>query len=212
MAIKKTLNIVRGKTTSLVIRWETAPVVSKAITAISFATGFPRLTVPLHEAKNGWRAYVTGVQSPKQINAQNNPPRSSDYHEVTFIDTNTVEFNGLLPVDENGRDWAAYTSGGFLQYNTPKSLAGATVRVKVKDKIGGTVLLSTQAGDAPLNLIVATADDTNKVITIEIPATVTEDLTWEKGVWEVEIESSTGVVESVIAPSPVTVGDEVVTP
>ena len=33
MAIKHTLNIVRGKTTQLVIRWETTPVVSKAITA-----------------------------------------------------------------------------------------------------------------------------------------------------------------------------------
>lgn len=212
MAVKKTLNIVRGKTTRQVIRWETTPVVSKAITAISFATGFPRLTVPSHGAKNGWRVYVSGVQSPKQINTQNNPPRSSDYREATVIDGDTVEFNGLLPVDENGRDWAAYTSGGFLQYNTPKSLAGATVRVKVKDKVGGTVLLSTQAVDTPLNLITATADDTNKAITIEIPASATEDLTWDKGVWEVEVEFGTGVVESVIAPSPVVVGDEVITP
>ena len=96
MAIKKTLNIVRGKTTSLVIRWETTPVVSKAITAISFATGFPRLTVPYHGAKNGWRVYATGVQSPKQINAQNNPPRSSDYREATVIDADTIEFNGRV--------------------------------------------------------------------------------------------------------------------
>ena len=63
-----------------------------------------------------------------------------------------------------------------------------------------------------MNLITATADDANKVITIEIDATTTEDLTWDKGSWEVEVESSSGVVESVISPSPVTVGDEVVTP
>ena len=212
MAIKKTLEIVRGKTTSLVIRWETTPVVSKAVTAISLATGFPRLTVASHSIPNGWRAYAVGVQGMKQINAQNNPPRSSDLREVTVIDANTIEFNGLIPVDDSGREWPAYTSGGFLQYNTPKSLSGATVRVKVKDKVGGTVLLSTEAGDAPLNLITATADDANKVITIEIDATTTEDLTWDKGSWEVEVESSSGVVESVISPSPVTVGDEVVTP
>ena len=212
MAVKKTLNIVRGKTTSLVIRWETTPVISKAIAGISFATGFPRLNVPAHGLPNGWRAYVAGVQSPKQINTQNIPPRSSDYREATVIDANTVEFNGLLPADENGRDWSAYTSGGFLQYNTPKSLAGATVRVKVKDKLGGTVLLSTQLGDAPLNLITATADDANKAITVTIPASVSEDLAWDKGVWEVEAEFASGVVESVIAPSPVVVGDEVVTP
>ena len=212
MAIKQTLNIVRGKTTQLVIRWETTPVVSKAITAISTATGFPRLTVPSHGIPQGWRAYVVGVQAPKQINAQNNPPRSSDYREVTVIDANTIEFNGLVPVDDNGRDWAAYTSGGFVQYNTPQSLAGATVRVKIKDKVGGTVLLSTELGDAPLNLITATADDANKAITIEITAGTTEDLTWDKGVLEVEAQASGGKVDSIIAPSPVTVGDEVVTP
>lgn len=212
MAIKQTLSIVRGKTTQLVIRWETTPVVSKAITAISLATGFPRLTVPSHGIPNGWRGYVVGVQGMKQINAANNPPRSSDMREVTVIDANTVELNGLIPVDDSGREWPAYTGGGFLQYNTPKSLSGATVRAKIKDRVGGTILLSTEAGDAPMNLITATADDANKAITIEIDATTTEDLTWDKGVWEVEVESSTGVVESVIAPSPVTVGDEVVTP
>lgn len=212
MTIKHTLNIVRGKTLQLVIRWESAPVVSKAITAISLATGFPRITVPSHGIPNGWRGYVIGAQGMKQINAAHNPPRSSDMREVTVIDANTVELNGVLPVDDNGREWPSYTSGGFLQYNTPKSLSGSTVRVKVKDRVGGTVLLSTEVGDAPLNLITATADDANKAITIEISSTTTEDLTWDKGVWEVEVESSTGVVESVIAPSPVTVGDEVVTP
>ena len=120
MAIKQTLNIVRGKTTQLVIRWETTPVVSKAITAISLATGFPRLTVPSHGIPNGWRGYVASVQGMKQINALNNPPRASDFREVTVIDANTIEFNGLLPVDDNGRDWPAYTSGGFVQYNTPR--------------------------------------------------------------------------------------------
>ena len=84
--------------------------------------------------------------------------------------------------------------------------------MKVKDKVGGTVLLSTELDDAPLNLVTATADDANKTITVEIAATTAEDLTWAKGVWEVEAESSTGKVDSIIAPSPVTVGDEVVTP
>lgn len=213
MAIKQTLNIVRGKTLQLVIRWETTPVVSKAITGISTATGFPRLTVTSHGAPNGWRGYVVGVESPKQINSENVPPRSSDYREVTVIDANTIEFNGLVPVDDNNRSWAAYTSGGFFQYNTPQSLANKTLRVKVKDKVGGTVLLSTEVGDTPLDLITATADDANKAITIVIAATATEDLTWTKGVWEVEAEDGvSGVVDSIIAPSPVVVGDEVVTP
>lgn len=211
MATKQTLNIVRGKTLSLVIRWETTPVVSKAITAISLATGFPRPTVSSHGCPDGWRGYVTSVQGMKQINTEN--AERPKYREVTVIDANTIEFNGWNPVDDSGRDWSAYTSGGFFKYNTPKSLANKTIRVKIKDKVGGTVLLSTEVEDAPLNLIVATADDALKAITIEVEATTTEALTWDKGVWEVEAEDSvTGVVDPVIAPSPVTVGDEVVTP
>lgn len=214
MATKQTLNIVRGKTLSVVIRWEQErPVVSKAITAVSLATGFPRLTVPSHGCPDGWRGYVTSVQGMKQINSENVPPRTKDYHEVTVIDANTIEFNGWNPVDDSGRDWSAYTSGGFFKYNTPKSLANKTIRVKIKDKVGGTVLLSTELDDAPLNLIVAEADDAQKAITVEIAATTTEDLIWDSGVWEVEAEDSvTAQVDSVIAPSAVTVGDEVVTP
>lgn len=213
MATTHALNIVRGKTLSLVIRWETTPIVSKAITAISLASGFPRLTVPSHGVTEGWRGYVTSVQGMKQINAESVPPRKNDYHEVTVIDSSTLEFNGWNPVDDSGRDWSAYTSGGFFKYNTPKSLTNKTVRVKIKDKVGGTVLLSTEVADTPLDLITATADDGVKTITIEIEATTAEDLIWDKGVWEVEAEDSvTGVVESIIAPSPVLVGDEVVTP
>lgn len=212
MATKQTLNITRGKTLALVIRWETTPVVSKAITAISLATGFPRLTVPSHGAPNGWRGYVISVQGMKQINARNNPPRPSDFREFTVIDANTLELNGVVPIDDNGREWSAYTSGGFVQYNTPKDLTGQTIRVKVKDRVGGTVLLSTEAVDSPLNVVEAIADNATKTIQITTPATDTEALAWDKGVWEVEAESSTGVVESIIAPSLALVGDEVVTP
>ena len=212
MATKQTLNLVRGKTLSLVIRWEQeTPIVSKAISAISFATGFPRLTVASHGIPDGWRSAVVRVASPKEINAQNDIPRGRDLRETTVIDANTIEYNGLVPVTD-GRDWAEYTTGGFVQYNTPKDLTGYTIRIKIKDKVGGTVLLSTELGDAPLNLITAVANNATKTITIEIPAAVTEDLAWSKGVWEVEGESSTGKVDSIIAPSPVTVSDEVVTP
>jgi hypothetical protein len=212
MATKQTLKIVRGKTVQLVLRWETEPVVSKPITAISLATGFPRLTVPSHGATDGWSGYVTSVQGMKQINAENIPPRSSDYHKATVIDSNTIEFNGLNPVDENGRDWTAHTSGGFFKYSTAKTLTGLAVRVKVKDRIGGTVLLSTEAADAPVNVITVAADNVSKIIQIEIPASATEGLEFDNAVWEVEAEDGTGVVEPVIATSPVVISDEVVTP
>ena len=214
MAIKKPLNITRGKTTKFVLRWEDADVaVAKPITAISFSSGFPRLTVASHGLTNGWPTAVTRVESPKQINAQSNPLGDSDYRKVTVVDSNTLEFNGWIPADDSGKAWSAYTSGGFIHFNTPQDLAGQTFRAKIKDKVGGTVLLSTELSDAPLNLLEVTADNVAKTITVEIPATVTEDLLWKKGVWELEAESSTGYVESLVDPtSPVSVSDEVVTP
>lgn len=211
MATKSHLHIVRGKTLTKVIRWETTPMVSKPITAISLASGFPRLTVPGHGLTNGWRAAPFGVVGMKQINAANTPPRDSDFRECTVIDANTVEFNGLIPVDESGREWPAYVSGGFLTYYTPMDLASYTPEVVIKDKIGGTVLLSSRASDAPLNLLTASKDNTTKIVAVTIPADVAAAITWKKAVWEVEMRASASDVKPLIAPSDVTVGDEVAT-
>ena len=210
-AKQQTMNLVRGKTFQFVVRWEDGnTVIAKPITGISYTSGFPRLTVASHGLTSGWKCYVAGVVAPKQINAASVPPRASDLREATVIDSGTVEFNGVAPVDESGRAWAAWTSGGFLYYNAARSLSGATVRAKVKDKVGGTVLLSTEAGDSPLNLITVTVDDATKIILIEVDEATTEALTWSKGVWEVEAEVG-GNVFSLIPPSPVTVGVEVAT-
>lgn len=199
MASAKDLIIQQGKTYSLVIRWETEPIVFKPITAISLAAGAPRLTVAGHGCPAGWRAAVTRVKSPKQINAENNPPKASDYRPVTVIDANTVEFNDLAPFDDNGNEWPAYTEGGFLQYNTPVDLTGYTARMKIKDKIGGAVLASTEAGDTPLNVLVIVIDNATKTIALTIEATATDDFAWTKGVYDLEMISATGKVTAILS-------------
>lgn len=200
--------IKRGKTFQRLIRWETAPIVRKPITAVSLVTGAPRLTVAGHGLPNGWRAYCYGIKGTVELNAADPERiRSSDYYEVTVIDADTVEFNGV-----NAADFKPYVSGGFLAWNTPHDLAGYICRAKVKTKIGGALLLSTEAGDTPLNLMVATVDDTAKSVSIAIPATATQGLLWKAGVIEVEIESPGGIVEQLVEPTPLTVEGEVVTP
>ncbi len=195
----KDLTIRQGKTFSLQIRWETDPIVFKPITGISLAFGAPRLTVVGHGCPPGWRAAVTRVKSPKQINATNDPLKPSDYHAVTVVDANTVEFNGMAPLDDNGNEWPGYTEGGFLQYNTPVDIAGYSARMKIKDKIGGTVLASTEAGDSPLNVLTITLDAANKTITLSIVATATDDFAWTKGVYDLEMVSPTGVVTTILS-------------
>lgn len=192
MAVSNDITILQGRTFTLVLRWETEPVVKKPITGISFASGSPRLTVVGHGMTDGWRAAVAGVKGPKQLNAAAIPPRSDDYHPATVVSADEVEFNDIIPVDDGGNEWPAYASGGFLIYNTPASLAGYASRMKIKDKVGGTVLASTEADDTPLNILHVAVNDTAKTITLTIAAADTEDLSWTRSncVYDLEMVSS----------------------
>lgn len=184
MAATKDLVIQQGRTFTLALRWETEPIVYKAITAIT-QTAPARLTVTSHGCPDGWRAAVTGVKGMSEINAEANNVKERDFHPVTVIDANTIEFN---EVDASG--YKAYTSGGFLQYNTPVDLTGYTGRMKIKDKVGGTVLLSTEAGDTPLDVIDIAIDTSAKTITLTIAASATDDITWGRGVYDLEMVSN----------------------
>lgn len=208
MTTTKPITLIRGKTFTLPILWETTPIVRKAITAISLATGAPRLTVTGHGVPDGWRVYCYGILGTTELNMLDPAKvRNSDYVEATVIDANTIELNSI-----NAAGFKAYKSGGFLAYNAPHDLSGYVVRAKVKDKVGGTVLLSTEASDSPLDLITATVDDTAKRVTISVSATTTASLAWKKGIWDVEAESPGGAaVYQLVAPSEVAVADEVTT-
>lgn len=186
MADKEIL-IQKGKTFSLIVRWETEPIIRKAITGISLATGAPRLTVNAHGAPDGWRGMPYAVEGMKPLN-------DIGYQSMTVIDANTIEFNSVTPVDDNGRVWSAYTSGGFLMFYTPQSLFGYTARIDIKDKIGGTVWASSDVADAPKDIIDIVVNDAAKTITLSIPATDTAALTAKKGVADLELVSAGGVV------------------
>ena len=193
-AVKKDFEILIGSTWGYVIRWGTTPIVRKPITDIDWSLGAPRLSVSPHGLSEGWGVAVYGVKSPRQINAANNPPEGSDYHSATVIDTGTIELNDVTPVDENGQEWPAYTSGGFIQYDTPVDLTGYTARMSIKDKIGGTVLHSLTTENGGIDI-----DPAAKTIALSIPAADTEDFTWSRGVYDLEMVSSAGKVTRIIS-------------
>lgn len=187
MAAAKDLIIEQGKTFSQVLRWEAPPIIYAPITGIT-QTAPVRITAPLHDCPPGWRVAVVSVKGMSQINAQNSPPKASDYHSATVIDQNTVELN-----DVNAADFKAYVSGGYLQFNTPVDLTGYSARMSIKDKIGGTELMSlTSASEIDVDAVGAT-------ITINITATVTASLGWKKGVYDLELISAVGVVTALLA-------------
>lgn len=189
MANPKEILITRGDTFTMEFRWGTEVLTYLPITAISLASGPPRLTVSAHGIPDRWPVAVTRVGGMKQINAENSPPDDDDYHEIRVIDANTIEFNGM---DATG--FSAYTSGGFVQFRTPQDLTGYTARMDVKDKIGGTVLFSSEVDADPLDIITLAVDAAAFKTTATISATDTAAITAKAGVTNLEMVSPTGVV------------------
>ena len=187
MAASKDLSILQGKTFSLVLRWESAPIIYKAITGIT-QTAPVAITATGHGVPEGWRCAVTGAKGMTEINAEANAVKDKDYHAATVVDANTIQFN-----DVNASGFKAWTSGGYLQFNTPVSLAGFTARMSIKDKQGGEELLALTTVNARITL-----DDVAKTITLNISATDTAALTWVKGVYDLELVSSGGVVTQLL--------------
>lgn len=193
------LEIFQGKTFSRVIRWEAHPYVYKAISAIT-KTAPVNITATAHGVPDGWRVAIVSVRGMTEINAQNSPPRLTDYFRATYVDANTIQLN-----DVNAADYSTYTSGGYVQYLTPVSITGYTARMKIKNRVGGTVLetLTTENGKIAL-------DATNKTITLTLSATDTAAYTFKKGVYDLEMVSGGGVVTAILSGN-ITVVPEVTT-
>ena len=190
--MKKDLTILQGKTFSLPIRWETTPIVYKPITAIERSAPVV-ITCPSHGVPDGWRAAVVSAKGMTELNATGNPPTDKDYYVATVLTPDTLEFNAI-----SSANFKAYSSGGYLAYNTPAPLNSYTGRIKIKDKVGGAVLASSEADDAPLNVLEVLVDDDTKLVTLTISAEATADFTFTKGVYDLELVSPNGVVTSLL--------------
>jgi hypothetical protein len=176
---KYDITICKGKTFSEVYRWEAGPIIYKAVTAVVQTTPL-RLTVPSHGFPDGWRLALSAFNGMIEVNAKN-PPRASDYHRATVIDANTIEFN-----DINAADFGAYTSGGYVQGNTPVSIASYTAELIVEDaERDGDELVDWSAN--------VTIDNTAKTITFTVSATATAALAFEEGWYELVLTSPGGV-------------------
>lgn len=203
MAANKDFVIEQGKTFQHVLRWEAPPYVYKPITGIT-QTLPCRVTAVGHGLKDGWRTAIVSVKGMTQINSANSPPKAGDFMRATYVDVDTIELN-----DVNSADFKPWISGGYLQYLTPVDMTGYTARMQIKDKVGGIVLASTEAGDTPLNIISITIDNAAKTISVIISATATAALIWTKGVYELEMVSG-GVVTALLV-GKITVTKEVTT-
>ena len=190
MASTKDLTISQGRTFSLALRWETAPVIYKAITAIT-QTAPVRITVPAHGIPNGWRVAITNVKGMTAINADANKINDRDYHQATVLDANTIEIN-----DINASGFKEYISGGYAQFNTPTNLVDFKARMSIKNKVGGTELLSLTTENGRI-----TIDAGARIVALTISAADTTALIWTSGVYDLEMVSpdATPVVTALLS-------------
>jgi len=199
-AAQQNITIVKGKTFSRVLRWESLPLVYKPITAITQAA--PVVISSTHALPDGWRAAVVSVQGMREINAKvpgkGKPPLASEFHKATVLTAGTISLN-----DVNSLEFSAYTSGGALVYYTPVSLSGATAQLQIRATEAATAVLLNLV--SPTNIVL---DDTAKTITITIAASVTEAFTFLTGVYELEI--TIGGVVTQLLKGTVTIEEEVV--
>jgi hypothetical protein len=171
-----------------VIRWETPPFIYKAITAIT-QSGPVRITAVGHGLKTGWRVAVVSAGGMDEINAIYDPPREHEFKQCTYVDDDTVTINTV-----NSTMYDPYTTGGYLQFYTPVDLVGYSARMTIRNRVGGTSLLTLTSG-APDNRIAL--DNTNHTVTLTISAADTAAITWKTGVYDLEMVSGTNVVTTI---------------
>ena len=181
----------KGETFSKVIRWAVPPIVWKPITAVS-QTAPVRLTVPGHGCPPGWSVEVESKCSLREIDGLKS--------QATVIDPNTIELNTV-----NGSCLKAYKGGAVLRYYTPVDMTGMSARMAIKDKVGGAELLRLSTLNGTIQIDVAECS-----IRLILGADVTEALGWKSGVYDLELETSMGVVSRLLE-GKISVVDEVTT-
>jgi hypothetical protein len=196
------LNVRRGETFSLGVRWGSEPWLYAAINAITL-TAPVAITTAGHTIPDGWDVAVVDAKGLTQLNAKNNPPKASDMRRATVVSATQIQFN-----DISAAGFTAHKpTSGYLAWLTPKALTGYTARMQIKDRVGGTVLLALTSDMGGGILL----DDAGKVIEITITAAQAEALGKSSGVYDLELVSPGGVVTALLEGA-VTVGTEVTTP
>ena len=168
----------QGSTFNESLRWESGKKVYKTITNITQAAPCV-VTSTSHGVPDQWRVKITNVGGMKDINS------SENYNVATLIDTDTIELNSI-----NAIGFAAYTSGGVIEYNEPVDITGYIARMQIREKIDSVDFIDEYTTLANTLVI----DEVANTISIIVPAITTTAYTFSQVVYSLELESPAGVV------------------
>jgi hypothetical protein len=182
------IRIVKGSTFLDTLRW--------ASEACSFAKAMMIPDAPLilqttepHNIPDGWMVQIEGSRDIEEDKTY--PVRVEDEYTLEVGCMNGIRFKAVPVV---------------VRYRTPIELEGYRARMQIRDRIDGEILLSftseNEVGEARILI-----NDEAKTIVREVPALVTEALTWKKGVFDLEMVQGSYVIK--IDSGAVTVAEEV---
>lgn len=173
-----------GASTDAAIRLETSELRFIAITGMA-KTAPLRVTAPSHGIPDLWYAAVIDARGMTEMNAaDSNKIRESEFHQITVVDANTVDF-----MEISSASFSTYTGGGYLAFYVPMDLSGYTsARMDVKRRVGGDVELALNTTDGTLEIEASTHS-----VWIRLDDTALAALPAREYVFDIELISATAV-------------------
>ena len=181
---KLTLSARLGASADIALRLETSVLKFVAITGMSKAAPL-RVTAPGHNIPDMWHAAVIDARGMIELNAaDSNKIREAEFHQVTVIDANTVDF-----MEISSASFKTYTGGGYLAYYEPLDLSGYTsARMDVKRRVGGDVELALNTTDGTLEI-----EASSNTVWIRLDDTTLDALPAREYVFDIELVSATAI-------------------
>jgi hypothetical protein len=179
--------IYQGSTFQETLRWESETKVYVPISAITRSAPCVITTTSAHTIPVGWRVRVTNVAGMKEINTIGDEA----YYLVTEKTSSNISLNKV-----NSLGYAAYTSGGVVEYNQPVPITGYTAQMQIRETIDSTTVIHQMTSAAGGGIIINALDST---IFLTIPASVTRNFTFDSAVYSLELTNASGVVTPFMA-------------
>lgn len=183
------LCIPQGATFAAVLQWFSADAVHKIIGAV--AIGLPTLvTATAHGLAGSGRhpVWITNVKGTRALNTDDYRDACPRWATVVDVDT--------LAIDLDTGSAQAYQSGGVLTYYPPVDLSGYTARMQVRASVAATdVLLELTTDNGGITL------GSDGTVTLQASAITTAALAWTRGMYDLELMDSAGVVTRLAAGS-----------
>ena len=135
---------------------------------------------------------VIDAQGMTQLNAKSNPPKPADFRRARVRSTTQIEFN-----ETSSTLFGAHRANtGFLQWLTPHDLLGYQARMDIKDRVGGTILMTLTSDNSRILV-----SDSEKTITLVFQPSDTNDVPWSTGVYDLEMVAPGGFVTPILSGS-----------